>query len=181
MRRTAAFASALALLAAAVAGCGDIGPAPAAERVDGPAPLTRADVDSHPQGSPARTVFEWWRALQFDDAAAATGFYSRRVGVTTKEIDDQLGNGLEPLGIGRRPQLVEVDREGDRATVLVIFRNVTTNPNGRTDVTRTGRAFSLVREGGEWKLSDNRYLDRSARAVEAYVRQTRQPPSAPGQ
>jgi hypothetical protein len=68
---------------------------------------------------------------------------------------------------------VEVDRRDGRATVSVLLELRTSNPNGRVDVTRSARAFALVREGGRWRLADNRYLEGAVRQQRELARALR--------
>jgi hypothetical protein len=155
---------ALAVLAlVAVVGCGAFGDDPVTERVTQPALVSKRQVEKYPPGSPARAFFEWWRAVQYDNSPVAVSYYSSSAGMTVEKLDRQLGYGLEVMGVSARPILVEVQENGDTATVLTMLETVTENPNGRTDRNRRPRAFNLVREDGEWKLADNMYIDRQAR------------------
>jgi hypothetical protein len=160
-----------------LAGCAGLGSDDASENVQSPSLITKADLNRYPPGSPADTFFEWWRALQFDNPLVAARYYSGSLEITPAVLDRQLQHGAQPLGLGRRPELVEVDKKGDKATVLVLLEAEQDNPNGRTDRVRTARAFNLVREHGEWKLGENLYLERQARLqkefAEAVLRQQR--------
>jgi hypothetical protein len=152
-----------ALAAAALVGCGAFGDDPVTERVQQPALLTKRQVERYPEGTPARTFFEWWRAIQYDNAPAALRYYADSVGMTLAKMDRQLGYGTGALGLGARPHLVEEDVDGDTATVLALLESIVENPNGRSDKTRKARGFNLVKEDGEWKLADNLFIDRQAR------------------
>jgi hypothetical protein len=158
MRRAIAVVAALAV--AATAGCGAFGDDPVTERVQQPGLLTKRQVERHPEGTPQRAFFDWWRAVQYDNAAVAVRYYARSAGVTVDTLDRQLGIGLEVMGLTARPHLVEVDESGDTAVVLTLLERVVENPNGRADRVRKPRGFNLVREDGEWKLADNRFLGR---------------------
>jgi hypothetical protein len=161
MRRAGAALAALA--AAALAGCGAFGDDPVTERVQQPALLTKRQVERHPEGTPARAFFEWWRAVQYDNAPVAIRYYADSAGMTLAKMDRQLGYGAGALSLQARPILVEEDIDGDKATVLVLLESIVENPNGRSDRTRRARGFNLVRVDGEWKLADNLYIDRQAR------------------
>jgi hypothetical protein len=161
MRRAPAAAAALAT--AALVGCGAFGDDPVTERVQQPALLTKRQVERYPEGTPARTFFEWWRAIQYDNAPVAVTYYQDSVGMTLAKMDRQLGYGSGALGLQARPRLVEEEQNGDAATVLVLLETIVENPNGRSDKTRKPRGFNLVKEDGEWKLADNLFLDRQAR------------------
>jgi hypothetical protein len=152
----------LALVACLLAGCGFGGDDEVTERVQQPSLLTREDLESLPEGGAARTVFEWWRTLQFDNPLRAVDFYSEELGVTAERLERQMRWGAGALGLTQKPRLVEVQKRGDTAAVLVLLESVVTNPNGRVDKTRTARSFNVLREDGEWKLAENMYLERQA-------------------
>jgi hypothetical protein len=172
MRRAIALFAALG--AAALAGCAGIGSDDDVKvRVTGPALVTKRQVASLPEGSPARTVFEWWRTLQFDNPIAAASYYSAKLDITPMTIEHQLEFGAAAQNLNARPHLVGTDENGDQATVNVLLENVSTNPNGRTDKRQTARAFNLVREDGVWKLSENMYLERGERIQRAFARAAR--------
>jgi hypothetical protein len=161
MRRAGAALAVLALTA--LVGCGAFGDDPVTERVQQPALLTKRQVERYPEGTPARAFFEWWRAVQYDNSPVAVGYYQQSADMTVAKLDRQLGYGLEVMGVSARPILVEVQENGDTATVLTLLESVVENPNGRSDKVRKPRAFNLVREDGEWKLADNMFIDRQAR------------------
>jgi hypothetical protein len=162
--------SVLLLAALALAGCGNLGSGEVTERVRVPSLLAKEQVDRYPEGSPARVVFEWWRALQFDNSVAASRYYDRSLRLTPAKLDRQLKEGIRALGLDRRPRLVEVDEQGDSATVFLLLDASMRNPNGRVDVAGTARAFNLVREDGEWRLAENTYLERSARLSRSFAK-----------
>jgi hypothetical protein len=151
-----------AVVAAGATGCG-FGEDELTQRVQQPGLLSQKDLEGHPAGSPGRTMFEWWRTLQFDNPVVAAGFYSKKLDLSPAKLERQLEFGAGPLGLARRPKLVEVQEQGNKAVVLVLLEQKTDNPNGRVDTVRTARSFNLVREEGEWKLAENLYLERGAR------------------
>jgi hypothetical protein len=159
-RATAAIA---VIVASALAGCGAFGDDAVTERVQQPSLLTNRQVERYPAGSPARAFFEWWHAIQYENAPVAVRYYRRGLGMTVGKLDRQLSYGPGALGLSARPRLVEVDEQGDNATVLTLLESVVENPNGRSDKVRRARGFNLVREDGEWKLAENLFLDRQAR------------------
>ena len=131
------------------------------DRVEGPTLVTKEQIERLPSDSPARSLFEWWRALQFDDLQGAVGYYARSVGVTPSKLDHLMVVGANPLGLGARLRLVDVETDADAATVFVLMETVARAPNGREEKRRVPRAFHMVREDGAWKLADNRYLKRT--------------------
>jgi hypothetical protein len=120
-----------------------------------------------------RVVFEWWREIQFDNATVAAKYYSRDLGITPDKLDRSLTLGPGALGLLRRPRLVDVEIHGDTATVLVLLETASRSANNRVDRTRTARGFNLVREDGEWKLSENRYIERAARVQRFFAAEAR--------
>lgn len=172
MRR--AFVLLAALGAGALAGCAGIGDDDAVKtRITGPVLVTKNQIASLPQGSPARAVFEWWRALQFSNPIIAAGYYSNKLHITPGLLERQLQFGPGAHNLGARPHLVSTDITGDRAVVNVLLENQSSNPNGRTDKNETARGFNLVREDGQWKLAENLYLERGARIQRAFARAAR--------
>ena len=164
----------LALGAGALVGCAGIGTDDDVNvRVTGPALVTKKQLASLPEGSPARTVFEWWRTIQFDNPTVAARYYSRKLNVTAQTLEHQLEFGAASQNLNARPHLVGTDMDGDHAIVNVLLENLSSNPNGRVDKNQTARAFNLVREDGEWKLAENMYLDRGERIQRSFARAAR--------
>jgi hypothetical protein len=161
----------LAMLLGGCSGLGSDDEVP--ERVKGPSLLSEADVQGQPAGSPQRTLFEWWRALQFDDAPEAAKYYASDVDLTTAKLDQILSLGAPTLGLTGRPRVVDTDMNGDAATVRVLLESDDPQANGRIDKTQTARAFDLVREAGAWKMADNRYLARPAARVALFEAEAR--------
>jgi hypothetical protein len=160
----------LALVATlAASGCGDLGTGEQTERTDEPQFLSKQDVAEYAPDSPARTVVAWWRALQFESPDVAQRHYAAPVGMTRLKLARQLNYGPGLLNLEARPDVSDVIRFGDRATVFVLLTQIQRHPNGREERQRVARSFNLVLEDGEWKLSDNRYLNRITRVAKALV------------
>ena len=163
-----------ALGAGALAGCAGIGDDDDLQtRTTGPSLVTKAQIASLPEGSPARTVFEWWRALQFSNPIIAAQYYSPKLHITPARLEQQLQFGPGAQNLNARPHLVATDVRGDRAVVNVLLENQVSNPNGRTDKNQTGRGFNLVQVDGQWKLAENLYLERGERVQRAFARAAR--------
>jgi hypothetical protein len=140
------------------------------QRVVRPALVTKAHVDRYPPGSPARAFFEWWRSMQFDNPIVAARYYSRQLGLTPQKLETQLRLGSGALHLNQRPKLLEVEQDGDTAIVFALLEGSTRNPNGRIDVSRNARSFNLVREDGDWKLSDNMFIERGVRTSRVFLK-----------
>jgi hypothetical protein len=154
-----------------LAGCAGIGDDDSVKvRVSGPVLVTKNQIASLPAGSPARTVFEWWRALQFSNPTIAANYYSAKLHITPLKLDKQLQAGPAIHNLGSRPHLVATQVDGDHAVVNVLLENQADNPNGRVDKTQVARGFNLVREDGEWKLAENMYLERGVRVQKEFIR-----------
>jgi hypothetical protein len=158
---------------AALTGCGSLGELTG--RVEQPQLLTKRDIERYPESSPARAVLEWWRALQFDNPAFATRYYAARVELTPKRLERKLAIGPDLLNLKARLRVVDVIKKGRTATVLVLLTKVMRHPNGRADKARVPQAFNLVHEGGNWRLSDNRYIDRVVRNVKIFIEKAGRP------
>ncbi len=160
-----ALAGLLVLCTFLVAGC-SFGGDEVAERVRQPTLLSAAAVAEQPVGSPSRALFAWWRAMQYADTEAAARYYDAALGITAGELEAQLAVAIDAFRA--RPRLMETRDDGaNRATVTVLLESRTNNPNGRVDVVRLPRSFALRRGNGEWRLADNRYLERAVRDQEA--------------
>jgi hypothetical protein len=181
VRASLSFVVAAASLVAAVGlgACGGIGSdsQDVTERVDQPRYLRQAQIEREPEGSPARAFLEWWSSLQFDNPVEVTRYYSRSLGLNARKLEKQLAYGPGGFSFSSAPKIVETIQSGNRATVKVLLTKIVRAPNGRVDKARTGRSFTFRREKGEWRLSDNFYLERlvrQARALEKLLRGTKQ-------
>jgi hypothetical protein len=159
------------VVVAALAGCGELGEL--SGRNEQPQVVTKQDLARYPSDSPAHTVLAWWRALQFDSPTLAARYYSPRLALTPERLERQLvaGPGFLDLTAGLR--IVDVVTEGSSATVLALRIRVLQHPNGRKDRVAVPQSVNLRRESGEWRLADNRYIDRALANVQAFVEQAK--------
>jgi hypothetical protein len=156
-------------IAAALAGCGSLGQLPG--RVEQPHVVTVKEIDRYPEDSPVRTVLQWWRALQFGNPELAARYYSPKLDVTPKRVEEALAVGPGILGVTADLRVVDVEKWGRRATILALLTKEFRHPNGRTDKTSVTASFNVVRQGGRWFLADNRYIDRIMRNVKEFIEQ----------
>jgi hypothetical protein len=153
-----------------LAGCGGGDPPPpgtpsAAENV-----LSVAAVRREPAGSPEEALLQWWMHVQYNDLH---GYLSDLVGPlrAQRQGEEQTRRDLLLVSgdsIRSRPKLEDSQREDDAATLYT--RIETRQPVGASRFTTSGtpQAFTLIREGGRWKIADDSYiLDRAAVIREA--------------
>ncbi len=157
-------AAVLALGACCLPGC-SFGGDEVAQRVQQPTLLSAAAVERQQAASPARALFEWWRAMQLANFRSGARHYPGELQLTPEQLERQVR--VATGAFSARPLVVEVDENGSRATVAVLLENRTRAPNGRVDVLRVPRSFELVRENGDWRLADNNYLERAVRDQES--------------
>jgi hypothetical protein len=156
-------------VAVVVAGCGSLGGLPG--RVEAPQLVTAAQIQHYPQDSPARTVLQWWRALQFGSPEVGARYYASRLHMTPRRLQERLAIGADLLSLKAGLQIVDVVKHGDRATVFALRNQVLLYPNRRKDEIRSPQAFNLVRDHGTWRLADNRYIDHVWANVKSFVKQ----------
>ena len=142
-RRRAALTLVVAAAAMVPLACGeDEGPEPAT----GPRTVSQEEIDNA-TGDPARAVLEWWRDVQFQNAAGALERYAPDVDLTVEELNRQLSIARSSfVGV---PQIVDVRRSGDMATIYM-----TLLPPGSTAAERN-LSLNLEEIDGEWLLRDN--------------------------
>jgi hypothetical protein len=156
---------------AALAGCGELGEL--SGRNEQPQVVTKQDLARYPRDSPAHTVLAWWRALQFDSPTLAARYYSPKLALTPERLERQLAAGPGFLDLTAGLRIVDVVAEGSSATVLALRTRVLQHPNGRKDKVAIPQSVNLRRESGEWKLADNRYIDRALANVRAFVEESK--------
>ncbi len=168
LRRLFAVAAAVTLIS--VAGCGGGDPPPpgtpsAAENL-----LSLAAVHEQPAGSPEEALLQWWMHIQYNDL---NGYLRNLVAPIRRqrEADERTRRDLLLVSgdsLRSRPRFAESQRVDGAVTLYT--RIETRQPVGasRFTTSSTPQAFTLVREGGEWKIADDSYvLDRAAVVREA--------------
>jgi hypothetical protein len=155
-----------ALLAVALSGCGLSKPTPAKGSASGttssvtttPTPhyryLTNADLTKYATTSPARVVLDFWWDVQYQD------FY-RAYGELGRPFQRQYGKGVQHFAVllmddythwlGEGPHVIRENISGSSATVVTQYAPPRLPP-------LTPVSFSMVREGGQWKIAYNFYL-----------------------
>jgi hypothetical protein len=125
--------------------------------------LTQAEVDRYPVGSPAHAVLAWWRNAQFANLTGFRDAYSRplRARLETSPLTAQSLAFFSGTIRDARPRIQEVTVSDATAvvTTLIEYRE----PVGTTRyITSTlPRAFTLIREDGKWRLTDDLFVQTS--------------------
>lgn len=148
---------ALLLTAAQVAACGRLGANYTGLRL---VPPKTASTELEPPGTPARTVLEFFLALQRSNSEAAARFYAPTAGVTptTIRLQRSAAAGRAFFSRTQPPRVLDVAMTDRRATVFTALDVRWTAPNGRTVVWTQPQAFELVNKSGGWKLTDDYFL-----------------------
>lgn len=160
-----AFHAAFVLTLLVLPACGDLGgdrkgvQALPADRIQEDA------VERYATGTPERTVLEWFRALQGGETQRAAGFYSAGLAVDDQQIARERRSAARFFRRFSMLGVVDVWRAADRATVFTEIAARWAAPNGRGQDVRRPQAFTLVREGGGWRLADDLFLDTARELV----------------
>jgi hypothetical protein len=144
--------------------------------------LTSDDVNSVPADSPTRTLYNWWRAVQFRDFPGAKQEYAKDVDVSN--LENEVQSLPTPLSASR-PTVIDTNLTGRAAKLYTIVQTLPLGPTGQvragaTRAVETPVVFRLVKEGDAWKLADNSYIDQRYRAQQAAAAQARAQASGPG-
>ena len=136
--------------------------------------LTSDDVNGTAADSPARTLYTWWRALQFRDFAAAQHEYAD--GVKVKNLEEEVTSLPTPLSASR-PSVIDNDETESAAKLYTIVQTLPLQPTGQvrggSGAVETPVVFRFVKQGDTWKLADNSYLDQRFRAQQEAAAQFR--------
>lgn len=159
-----------ALLAVAlIAGCGgDSKPPPPGTPSAAEFLIDQKVLDEQPKGSPEETLMNWWRSMQYNDF---DGYLEQlSAPLRAERSQDKKAKGEIALVSGElvraQPQVVNVEKAGNHATVF--SRIAIRQPVGasRYTTSSTPQAFTLVREGGKWRIAEDFYVENRARIIE---------------
>ena len=136
--------------------------------------LTSSDINRFSPGSPARALYNWWRAIQFRDIESAKALFAANV--KSGDLLSKL-TSLYPSVSASRPVIVDSELTHDTAKLYVILQTLPLDFSGQvrrnTSDTEVPIVFRLVRQGGEWKLADNGYIDQRIRIQEQAAKRAR--------
>lgn len=144
--------SGLLVTAVPAAGCGTLGASYTGLRLVHPKPVS---VELEPLGTPARTVLDWFAAMQRSDSVAAARLYAPRARVTPDVMRFARAGGRSFFARAQPPRVLDVSMTKQQATVYAAFDVRWASPDKRTVVSTQPQAFELVRDGGSWKLADD--------------------------
>jgi hypothetical protein len=160
-----------------VAGCGGGDPPPpgtpsAAENL-----LSIAAVKKQPKGSPEEALLRWWMHIQYNDL---TGYLNDLAAPLKRAREAEPRTRRDLLlvsgeSLHSQPKFGDSQRENGATTLYT--RIETRQPVGASRFTTSGspQAFTLVREGGQWKIADDSYvLDHAGLIREALAKAARQ-------
>ena len=131
------------------------------------------EIAKQPKGSPQEGLMVWWRAIQYNDFNGYLEALSaplRRKLEGDRQVREELSL-VAGEATHSQPQVVNVQRSGDKATVF--SRVETRTPVGATRFTTSSypQAFSLVHEGDSWKIADDFYLNSRYKAIKKAERE----------
>jgi hypothetical protein len=159
----------LCLMGLAATACGGSGTTTVVETPGAAQQLvTREDVESLPSGSPERTLLAWWRHAQFAELTGYLSYFAedvRRKLEDSKDIREQLPRFASSISLAK-PEILEVEREGERATIFTIVHFRVPVGLTRFITTKRPQGFALIREQGEWRFLDDLFVETIAGQVE---------------
>jgi hypothetical protein len=125
--------------------------------------LTRSDVNKYGKDTPEYAFLNWWRDAQY---ANLRGYLDAFPKPLRKQIeqDPRTPRALSLFSGGlsvARPTIVDTARRGQTSTIYVEIKYRTPVGAKRFVTTTRPQAFVLVREGGEWFLADDGFVQSS--------------------
>lgn len=168
LRRILGVASLAALLS--IVGCGGGDPPPpgtpsAAENL-----LSLSEVKQQPRNSPEEALYRWWMHIQYNDL---TGYLNDLAAPLRRQREGESRTRRDLLfvaGESLRSQPKFVDSQQENGGTTLYTRIETRQPVGASQFTTSSgpQAFTLVREGDQWKIADDSFvLDRAGLIREA--------------
>jgi hypothetical protein len=160
----------------AMAGCGGganpppPGTASAAEYLVTPAQLQRLPADS-----PQAALMRWWRSIQYNDF----GGYADALSAPLRRQREQGDSGRSNLALASgelirsQPKVTGSQESGGKATVYTRIESRQPVGASRFTTSSTPQAFTLVREGGEWKIADDFFVTNRAANIRKVLDEAR--------
>lgn len=142
------------IAAALLAGCGSDDDS---DEPSGPRTISTDAIAQEQKGTPERATLEWWREVQFQNAAGAAERYASGAKVDAEDLNRQVA--VAQSSFAGVPEVVDVTRDGDLATVYL-----TISPPG-SDAPPRNLSVNLVEGDGEWLLRDNLLMEQAVARV----------------
>jgi hypothetical protein len=174
---TTTFRSAFAILiiATALSGCGNspdpAGPVSAKITRESLQLLTPAEVDAQARKTPFRALLEWWRLVQYRDAAGSVRYFTpaarRAIGRGGAGYGATVYNDFGPWLQHVRPRLLRTETNGNETTLfLVLDIKEVLSPS----VVRKRQEFvaiPMTRVHGRWLIADATFYLENAQRLRA--------------
>jgi hypothetical protein len=148
-----------------------------ASEVFTPNVVTDDEINAQEQGSPGRTLLEWWQSFQFGDPTQV-------IELTSHDTHHEIGeNDKEELVStrGQNLQGIEVlgtSEDGNTAYVRVGLLQFQPEEEGEPPpdepTSSTPDSFAMQDEGGEWLFADTAYLEPQIESLKAAEQQQEQ-------
>lgn len=119
--------------------------------------MSERQLNEYRPDTPERTALEWWRDVQFGNAAGALDLYTDDAVVSEEDYRRQVSYAASSfVGV---PEIVELQRRGDLATLYMTLR-----PPGSEAPPRP-LSLNLARVDGEWLIRDNQLMEQQVARV----------------
>jgi hypothetical protein len=123
----------------------------------GPRTISEKEIDEADRGSPERATLEWWREVQFQNAGGAAERYAAEADVDVEGLNRQVS--VAQSSFAGVPEVVDVTREGDLATVYLTIAPPS------SDAPPRNVSVNLVEVDGQWLLRDNLLMEQAVARV----------------
>lgn len=175
LRKLLGAATLVAILS--VAGCGGGDPPPPGTASAAENLLSIAAVHRQPEGSPEEALLRWWMHIQYNDV---NGYLNDLAAPLRRARESENRTRRDVLlisGESLRSQPKFGDSQRENGAMILYTRIETRQPVGASRFTTSSspQAFTLIREGGQWKIADDSYiLDRAGVIREALATASKQ-------
>jgi hypothetical protein len=121
--------------------------------------VSREEIERFAPDTPARALLAWWRSAQYADREDYLDGFAEP---TREQIERRdVAHEVTAFAAGIRnakPEIVETDVAGNEATVFTLVRFRMPVGSTRFVTTSQRQAFDLIREDGEWRLSNDVFV-----------------------
>lgn len=125
--------------------------------------VTAVNISKYKGGTPQQAILNWWRAVQFDNASVAHGFYEASVAPEMTELQRELSAASSQfVGV---PKFNSTDLHDGKGTVYFFL----SRPGSSTPPRPL--SVNLIKAKGEWRLADNLLLEQQVARVAKLLRE----------